>query len=216
MDGTGVAGSTLRHGGEEATVIDFPVPHAGQPAGESGATRRDRPAAEPAFGPQCADGALQERFREAMAAVATPVSVVTAFAGTLPHGTTVSAFASLSMKPPMVLVSLDRGSQLLGIVRRSGRFGVNVLSSDQSAFAMAFAKKGGPDKFTGVPWEPDHDLPRLVGAAGWLVCEVTDLVTAGDHVVALATVQVAENVDAPPLTYHRRLFGTHTGLEAQA
>ena len=51
---------------------------------------------------------LRERFREVMAGVATPVSVVTGMAGGLPHGTTVSAFASLSMDPPMVLVSLDR------------------------------------------------------------------------------------------------------------
>ena len=58
---------------------------------------------------------LPERFRAVMAGVATPVSVVTALSGDgVAHGTTVSAFASLSMSPPMVLVSLDRGSDLSG------------------------------------------------------------------------------------------------------
>jgi hypothetical protein len=59
-----------------------------------------------------AGSVLVEHFREAMAGVPTPVTVATSMAGGLPHGTTVSAFATLSMAPPMVLVSLDRGSDL--------------------------------------------------------------------------------------------------------
>lgn len=76
---------------------------------------------------------LPDRFRKVMASVVTPVSVVTAMSGGegdgLPHRTTVSAFASLSMNPPMVLVSLDRASDLLALVRQTGRFGVNVLGA---------------------------------------------------------------------------------------
>jgi flavin reductase (DIM6/NTAB) family NADH-FMN oxidoreductase RutF len=68
----------------------------------------------------------------------------------LPHGATVSAFALLSMNSPMVLVSLDRGSELLGLVRESGRFGLKVLGSDQSQLALNFARKGGVGKFAGV------------------------------------------------------------------
>src|SRR5438105_11403406 len=90
---------------------------------------------------------LQDAFREVMASVCTPVSVVTAMADHLPHGTTVSAFASLSLDPPMVLVALDRGSDLLALVRRTGRFGLNVLSGAQSHLALRFARKGGTAKF---------------------------------------------------------------------
>lgn len=156
---------------------------------------------------------LATAFREVMAGVATPVSVVTSMGDGLPHGTTVSAFASLSMNPPMVLVSLDRGSDLLALVRETGRFGVNVLGADQAAVALAFAKKGGPGKFSGVPWEADHDLPRLPGAPGWLACDVADLVDGGDHVVALGIVVAAGNVEGRPLTYHGRIFGTHAAHE---
>jgi flavin reductase (DIM6/NTAB) family NADH-FMN oxidoreductase RutF len=167
--------------------------------------------------PQTApDATLADRFREVMAGVATPVSVVTSMADGLPHGTTVSAFASLSMAPPMVLVSLDRGSDLLALVRESGRFGVNVLGSTQSALALAFARKGGTGKFQGVRWEIDHDLPRLPGAPGWLACDVASLVEGGDHVVALGTVVAAETLDGLPLTYHGRVFGTHAALEMDA
>jgi flavin reductase (DIM6/NTAB) family NADH-FMN oxidoreductase RutF len=162
---------------------------------------------------QPVDEDLQTRFREVMAGVATPVSVVTGMAGGLPHGTTVSAFASLSMTPPMVLVSLDRGSDLLALIRESGRFGVNVLGADQSQLALSFAKKGGTGKFNGVRWDVDHELPRLPGAPGWLACEVAQLVDGGDHVVALGTVIAAETVSGQPLTYHGRLFGTHAALE---
>ena len=159
------------------------------------------------------DATLADRFREVMAGVATPVSVVTSMADGLPHGTTVSAFASLSMTPPMVLVSLDRHSDLLAMVRETRRFGVNVLGAHQSSVALAFARKGGTGKFNGVRWEIDHDLPRLPGAPGWLACEVETLVDGGDHVVALGLVAAAETTEGQPLTYHGRAFGTHAALD---
>ncbi|MFD0478311.1 flavin reductase family protein [Nonomuraea thailandensis] len=87
-----------------------------------------------------------------MAAVCTPVSVVTTMEDGLPYGTTVSAFASLSLDPPMILVSLDRSSDLLEMIRRTGRFGLNVLAHSQSELALNFARKGGTAKFTGVRW----------------------------------------------------------------
>jgi flavin reductase (DIM6/NTAB) family NADH-FMN oxidoreductase RutF len=97
-------------------------------------------------------------FREALAAVAAPVAVVTSFHRERPHGTTVSAFCSLSLEPPLVLVSLDRGSDLLRMVRHSRRYGINVLSHDQEGIATRFARKG-VDKFAEVPWTLDTGLP---------------------------------------------------------
>jgi flavin reductase (DIM6/NTAB) family NADH-FMN oxidoreductase RutF len=150
-------------------------------------------------------------FREVMAGVCTPVAVVTALDGDRPHGTTVSAFASLSLEPPMVLVSLARSSDLLAIIQRTGRFGLNVLGSSQADLAARFAGKGAT-KFDGVGWTTDHGLPRLDGAPGWLACEVSDLADGGDHVVALGTVVGARTLPDLPLTYHRRTFGTHAPL----
>jgi flavin reductase (DIM6/NTAB) family NADH-FMN oxidoreductase RutF len=152
---------------------------------------------------------LSDRFRDVMAGVATPVTVVTAMAQGDPRGTTVSAFASLSMTPPMIMVALDRSSALLNVLRSSPTFGVNVLGRHQATAALAFARKGGSEKFADIAWTLDHDLPRLVGAPGWLACDVDTFVDGGDHLVLLGRVIAAELRTGEPLTYHGRTFGTH-------
>jgi flavin reductase (DIM6/NTAB) family NADH-FMN oxidoreductase RutF len=165
--------------------------------------------------PMSASAGIESRFRVVMASVCTPVSIATAFDGSRPHGTTISAFASLSMKPPMILVSLDRESDLLALVRQTGKVGLNVLGAGHSALACAFARKG-KDKFTGVDWELSDGVPRIVAALGWLACDVTCFVEGGDHIIALAEVRTADSVRGAPLTYHERIFGTHTAnVEAQ-
>jgi flavin reductase (DIM6/NTAB) family NADH-FMN oxidoreductase RutF len=152
-----------------------------------------------------------EAFRAVMAAVCTPVAVVTTMTEERPHGTTVSAFTSLSLNPPMVVISLDESSELLRQLRQSRRFGLNVLSSAQSWIARRFATKGD-DKFQGVPWRMDGGQPRITGSAGWIVAEVENLVTGGDHTLLLGRVAAADHVLAEPLTYHRRVFGTHVAI----
>ncbi|MCX4095833.1 flavin reductase family protein [Nocardia sp. alder85J] len=154
---------------------------------------------------------LAGAFKDAMAAVCTPVAVVTAMDGERPHGTTVSAFASLSMSPPSLLVSLDRGSDLLALVLAAGEFGVNILGHDQSELAGRFARKG-QDKFEGVDWSRAHGVPRLAGAPGWFACRVAQAVEAADHVVLMGEVHALESRPTPPLTYFARGFGTHRVL----
>jgi flavin reductase (DIM6/NTAB) family NADH-FMN oxidoreductase RutF len=157
---------------------------------------------------------LQDAFRQAMSSVCSPVSVVTGFEDDLPYGTTVSAFASLSLEPPMVLISLDKRSNLLGLVRRTRRFGLNVLASGQAELALNFARKGGPAKFLSVPWGIESEVPRLPGAAGFLACQVANLIEGGDHMVVFGTVLSAETTAGQPLTYHGRKFGTHCSVPA--
>jgi flavin reductase (DIM6/NTAB) family NADH-FMN oxidoreductase RutF len=146
-----------------------------------------------------------------MAEVCTPVAVVTTAApdGT-PHGTTVSAFMSLSMTPPMIVVALDRASELLAKIQASRRFGVNVLAAWQDRLAVQFAGKGG-DKFTGVAWSSTIGLPRLADAIGWLTCEADAFLDGGDHILIPGHVYTAVATPAAPLAYHRRVFGTHSG-----
>lgn len=157
-----------------------------------------------------ADG-LGTAFRDAMASVCTPVAVITAMDGTRPHGTTVSAFASLSMSPPSLLVSLDQGSEVLALIREAGVFGVNILGSDQAELASRFARKG-QDKFDDVEWSLAQEVPRLSGVPGWFACAVGQTIEAVDHVVVIGVVRAVESLDTPPLTYHARTFGTHQVL----
>lgn len=156
---------------------------------------------------------LQDSFKQVMAHVATPVAVVTAQLDGRPAGATVSAFTSVSMTPPMILVALDRGSETLELVTASKTFGLNILGRDQHATALTFATKGGAAKFDDITWDNDHGAPRLAGTASWIACAVHDLIDGGDHIIALGDVVHAEHQVGEPLTYHGRRFGTHSIFE---
>ncbi|MFC7303882.1 flavin reductase family protein [Streptomyces monticola] len=157
----------------------------------------------------------EQDFRDLMAEVCAPVTVVTTTEDGSPHGATVSAFASLSLRPPMVSVALDRGSGLLARILATGRFGVNVLGAQQAPLALRFARRPA-DRFTGIRWEYDHGLPRLPDAPGWLACELTSTVGGGDHLLLLGTVVRARTATAAPLVYGHRTFGTHSAFTSVA
>lgn len=152
---------------------------------------------------------LLASFLDTMASAASSVSVVTTEDAGASHGATVSAFCSLSVDPPMILVSLDNSSRLLRHIRNSGRFGLNLLASDQSDLARRFASKA-EGKFEGVDHELAAGVPRLAGTAGWVSCELHAEVPGGDHTILLGTVVDAATTGRAPLTYYSRSFGTHT------
>src|ERR1700733_15879039 len=88
-------------------------------------------------------------FRDLMAAVCAPVTVVTTADEAGPHGATVSAFASLSLRPPLVTVALDRRSALLASILGTGRLGVNVLGAGDDEVALRFARSAGAGRVAG-------------------------------------------------------------------
>ncbi|MCE1179764.1 MAG: flavin reductase family protein [Micrococcales bacterium] len=158
---------------------------------------------------------LDQHFLAVMGGVCAPVVVVTTLADGEPFGSTVSAFASLSRRPPMVTVALDNGSGLLHKIRESERFAINVLSESQSDIALTFATKGA-DKFSETEWEDHGGAPRINGSTGWLLCDVASFVEGGDHTILLGSVVAAEDSPDAPLIYHRRTFGTHASLMESA
>jgi len=151
-----------------------------------------------------------DEFRSLMAGVVAPVTVVTAAGPDGPAGTTVSAFASLSLHPPLVSVAFARDSSLLGQIQRTGRFGINILAHGQEAIAALFARRG-VDRFGSVSWHDDHGLPRLAAASGWAVCELYKDVEAGDHRLLFGLVtQASRRDDTAPLVYADQTYGTHS------
>jgi flavin reductase (DIM6/NTAB) family NADH-FMN oxidoreductase RutF len=152
-----------------------------------------------------------QQFRDLMAGVCAPVTIVTTLDEKRPHGATVTAFASLSLDPPMVTVALDRGSNLLARILETRRFGVNVLGQAQDDLAVLFARRDA-DRFGGASWYPDHGLPRLLEAPSWIVCDLDRAVEGGDHLLLLGLVTHASRLDAAPLVYGHRVFGTHSGF----
>jgi flavin reductase (DIM6/NTAB) family NADH-FMN oxidoreductase RutF len=159
--------------------------------------------------PGIEDEVLQKSFRAAMGNVAAAVSVVTTFDDTgVPHGSTVSAFASLSMDPPMLLVSLDNRSTLLARLHIESRVGVNVLSAHQDQIGLRFARSG-TDRFADVPWQAEDGAPALRDRHAWVSMSVVQLIEAGDHTLVLGRVEAADISVGAPLTYWQRSFGTH-------
>lgn len=152
--------------------------------------------------------AVEHVFRSAMGNVATAVSVVTTLHDGLPYGTTVSAFSSLSMDPPMMLVSLDNKSSLLSVLNVDSVIGVNVLAAHQDQIALRFARSG-VDKFADIAWQLADGTPRLADQHAWVQLRVATFVPAGDHTVVLADVIDAHTGNYAPLTYWQRTFGTH-------
>ncbi|MHA6524086.1 flavin reductase family protein [Tessaracoccus sp. G1721] len=149
---------------------------------------------------------LLTSFRDAMARVAAPVTVVTTAIGGAPTGTTVSAFASLSITPPMVLFALDNRGGMIERVRASGRIGINILAADQAEVAVRFARQDLPDRFSGLAWREDHGLPRIEGVAAWVRCDELTFEPGGDHTIILGTVAAAEVTGDESLAYHMRRF----------
>jgi flavin reductase (DIM6/NTAB) family NADH-FMN oxidoreductase RutF len=156
----------------------------------------------------------QQRFRDLMAGVCAPVTVVTTMHDGVPHGATVSSLASLSLDPPLISVAFEQDSALLRQIRQADRFGVNLLGLAQDDLAVTFARRG-IDRFGSVPWFADEGLPRLADAAGWIVCDLYREVGAGDHQLLFGLVQAASRTDLPPLVYAHRTFGTHSRFAAR-
>jgi flavin reductase ActVB len=152
---------------------------------------------------------LEARFRESVSDFATGVTIVTTADPGDGHwvGYTASAFASLSLRPPLVLVCLDQGADCHPVFMRAAGIAVSILNHDQGGVARRFARKDG-DKFAGGEFAPGRaGHPILEGASTVLECATEDFVDAGDHTIIVARVERVETgTDAEPLLYHRGGF----------
>ena len=151
-----------------------------------------------------------DQFRSVMAQVPSAVSVVTSALDGQPYGATVSAFESLSIDPPMMLVALNRHSRLLHIIFRACRFRINVLSAGQREIADRFASKLSPDRFIGRGWKYDDGLPLLFDAQAWITCALGEVLEGGDHAILLGYVKDAAAQPKPPLVHYARTYGTYS------
>jgi len=146
-----------------------------------------------------------DAFKRALASWASGVTVVTARRGEHVHGMTVSAFCSVSLTPPLVMVCLDKSSNTLELVEAEKVFTVNVLAQGQEELSQRFASKEHEDRrFEGLAWQPGaNGCPRIPGAVSAMDCRVIDTVDAGDHLIYIGQVDAAHATDAQPLVYLR-------------
>lgn len=145
-----------------------------------------------------------DEFRRVLGHFATGVTIVTTCdAEARPSGLTVSAFASLSLDPPLVLVCVDHKSQTFPALRDTGRFAVNVLTTEQEVLSRRFASTR-LDKFDGAAYRlSGMGLPLLTAALAHIECVTVSTHVEGDHTIFVGRVERAATNDGEPLLYFR-------------
>jgi flavin reductase (DIM6/NTAB) family NADH-FMN oxidoreductase RutF len=145
-----------------------------------------------------------ELFHDAMASLASGVAVVTARRPDgAPCGLAATSVSSYSDAPPSVLVSIAQRSRCHDALARSERFGVHILRQEQEEVARVFASRG-EDKFAGLEWDWDENVPRLGGVLAYLSCTRVENFSRYDHTILIGDVNGGTLEDGHPLLYARR------------
>lgn len=146
----------------------------------------------------------QRLLRNTLGNFATGVTVVTYESKGVYHGVTVNSFTSVSMDPPLVLVSLMRSSRALPYLLERP-FAVNVLAEEQLPTALRFAGKA-PDHQ--IEWVTGEDAPRINDAIAFFQCQPWAGHDGGDHVLVLGQVtSFGQRDDTQPLLFYRGQWG---------
>ena len=140
-------------------------------------------------------------LRRTLGMFATGVTVITTLKGEQVHGMTANAFMSVSLEPPLVLISVDRGTKLCGMLHEGIRYGVSVLCDAQAALSDRFA--GRPCEDCPAPrFDLVHRAPLVEGALAHFVARVERSYWGGDHSLFLGRVEYARHHAGTPLLFH--------------
>jgi len=144
-----------------------------------------------------------DEFRRACGRFATGVTVATVLdTHGRPHGLTVNSFASVSLAPPMVLLSIGRNVSVMDAFRAAEFLGINMLAAGQRDLAERFARKN-QDRFAGTPWHRGKTgVPLLAGVLATLECAVQQRIRGGDHEILLGEVLHTHVADGSPLVFY--------------
>src|SRR4051812_49348715 len=128
-------------------------------------------------------------YRRTCAQFATGITVVTVVdAQGHPHGMTVNSFSSVSLEPPLVLVSIDLRNAILGHFLSTRNFAINILAEHQQHLSRRFSS-ASEDRFCDVAWRAgETGVPLLEGVLAHLECAVAQTFEAGDHTVLIGEV----------------------------
>ena len=143
-------------------------------------------------------------FRAALSRFASGVTVVTTKDATgKTFGITVSAFCSVSLEPPLVLICIEKTTGSHHAFEQSGRFTVNILTEEQGPLSEHFATLI-EDKFAAVDHAVDeHGVPLLPSSLATLQCSLFKTLNGGDHSIFLGLVEHVIVRDDGPLVYFK-------------
>ncbi len=171
--------------------------------------------------PQTPDNRLTpveaDRLRLAMRRFASGVTVVTSMNDEGPVGITVSAFSSISLDPPVVMVSINTASSAAPVILDSEAFAVHILSSDQEDISMRFAESiPWNDKAAGIDWHTGRSgAPVLATPSTVMECRLIKSLTIGTHTIMFGRVvdiYLSEPIPATPLLYYDQNYRTLDGM----
>ncbi|NYE06309.1 flavin reductase ActVB [Bacillus niacini] len=151
---------------------------------------------------------VKNKFRESMSRLATGVTIVMTEIEGRPWGLTVSACCSISMEPPLILISLATQAASTQAIINNQRFSVSVLAEDQIEVARSGAKAGAPkffEEFAESKGSFNYDVKNALASVH---CRVEQTVTAGDHTIFIGFVEdVILGESKSPLLHFDRQFG---------
>lgn len=149
-----------------------------------------------------------EEFRNALRHFPAGVTIVTIEAQGTIHGLTVSAFASVSPEPPLIMVVIDNRHSAYPLLQKEDAvFAVNILHEDQMNLANRFAWLKDEDRFAQGAWQTAvTGAPILADCLAWLDCTVQARHESGTHTIYVGEVQASSipRVEQPPLIYWNR------------
>ncbi len=143
-------------------------------------------------------------FRRTMGAFATGVTLVTVDSDGATHAMTANAFMSGSFEPPFCVISIAKRAHTHDMIRRAGRFGVNILGADQQDLALYFA--GKKSRRVEPRFHRVGETPLLENCAARIGASVANEVDCGDHTLFIGAIDHMDSSDRPPLIYHRSAF----------
>ena len=139
-------------------------------------------------------------FRRVMGRFATGVTVVSFKRTGQPVGMTVNSFLSVSMEPPLILISVRKASGFVEHVRVGSRFGINILSEQQRKLGPHFANR--PEPGANARFHDHAGTPLLDDSLAHIVARVVDIHPAGDHLLFIAEIEhLAHGREAQPLIF---------------
>jgi flavin reductase (DIM6/NTAB) family NADH-FMN oxidoreductase RutF len=151
----------------------------------------------------------RRQLRDAFGTFMTGVTVVTALDDAQqPLGFTANSFSSVSLDPPLLLVSIAKTSSNYARFTTGKGFAINVLSEHQKEVSNTFARPV-ENRFATVAWQNGpHGAPILTGAAAWFDCSLHQVVDAGDHAILIGKVEAFEASSHAGLGYYRGSYFT--------
>ncbi len=151
-----------------------------------------------------------DQLRGAMRAWTSGVAIVTATSGGEQHGMTVSSFTSISLDPPLIVVSLQTASRTHDVVVKAGTFGVTILSVQQQELSERFASHqiSMGERLEGLETETlVTGSPFIKGGLAFLDCRVAQSIRSGTNTLFIGeVVAVHEDDHDAPLVYHDRAY----------